>query len=442
MIRAIDIQDKLIHLVGWEQNYDTTNLKISDELTQSETGMYFQQAHPLLTLQNLSCIAPDFKNTVFPKYSEQTQYQKGNIVSDDNDILYKAVKSSKGVVLTESEYWLPTNLFSEWLEKKTRASILKVVSRYINDKLTKGTYKQLFESKALFDGTGRITDVEKNRKNLVGFEIVPIRAKGVTTKINKIGLQFTEPGEYSIYIMHSSSIEPIYQLQLNKTQKNTLEWFDVKDIYLPYTGQNNDAGGSWYICYSQSSLPEGSQAIRKEYDWSKGPCNSCSKREYDAWKIWSKYIEIHPFYVNEEHTQTAFSDTGFEEQSVLMWDVNNNQYVYDTNFGINLDITIGCDISSFIIEQRELFADVIMKQLAVDMLREFAFNANVRTNRHSINASRLDILYEVDGDMSSIKNSGINHQLEQAYKAVELSTEGLDRVCLPCANHGIKYRTI
>ena len=132
----------------------------------------------------------------------------------------------------------------------------------------------------------------------------------------------------------------------------------------------------------------------------------------------------------------------FEKQPIHLWDIENNQYKYDTNFGINLELTISCDITDFIIEQKMLSADVIAQQLAVDMLREFAFNANVRTNRHSINASRLDILYEIDGDSSSMKKSGLSYQLELAYKAIELSTEGMDRVCLPCINHGVKYRTI
>lgn len=76
------------------------------------------------------------------------------------------------------------------------------------------------------------------------------------------------------------------------------------------------------------------------------------------------------------------------------------------------------------------------------MLREFAYNANVRTNRNSINASKLDILYEIDGDSSSLKKSGLSYQLEVAMNATKLSTEGLDRVCMPCKNNGIKYRTV
>ena len=97
MIRAIDIQEKLMHLVGWEQSYDTTDLQISDALTESESGIYFQQIHPLLTLQNMSCIAPDFKNIVYPVYSEEVAYKKGNVVSGENKQLYKALKDCEGV---------------------------------------------------------------------------------------------------------------------------------------------------------------------------------------------------------------------------------------------------------------------------------------------------------------------------------------------------------
>ena len=439
MIRANDIQEKLLHLIGWEQNYNTSDLKISDALTVSESGLYFQQIHPLLTLQNMSCIAPDFKNTTFNEYNSEKEYKKGNIVKI-NDTLYKALQNCKGIspedesneIYDATEYWVETNPFSEWLESKTKASIQKAISRYYTEKIAQGTYKTLCENKTLFDGTGRIVDVVKNRRNLVGFEIVPIRAKGITTKINKIGLQFTEPGEYILYLMHSSMYEPVKVITLTKTRKNSVEWFTVDDLYLPYQSENNDAGGSWYLCYLQSQLPEGSQAIRKDKDWSKEPCKSCSRSEYTSWLSWSKYLEVHPFYVNEEMLN----------ESMALWDVENNEYTYDTNYGINLEISVSCDITDFIVEQRAIFQDIIAKQVAIDMLREFAYNANVRTNRHSINASRIDILYEIDGDSSSMKQSGLSHQLNLAYKAIKLSTEGLDRVCLPCKNNGIKYRTV
>ena len=443
MIRIVDIQEKLLHLIGWAQNYDTTNLKVADSLTSSESGLYFQDVHPLLTLTNLESLAPDFKNTLYPEYVPDKEYQEGNIVLYEG-IAYKALKHSLGKLPNqESEYWEGTNAFSEWLELKTKASIQKAISRFCTEKAAQGLLKNLCEAKTLFEGTGRICDIERNKNNLVGFEIIPIRSKGVTIKINKIGLQFTESGDYTLYLMHSSLEEPIRIINLTKQRKNSIEWFTFNDLYLPYQSENNDAGGSWYLCYFQSELPENSKAIRKEKDWSRSPCSACSRQELLSWQAWSKYLEVHPFYINEELvSKNNYYNDASAEPPIYLWDISNNQYTYNTNYGLNLEISVACDITDFILEQRHLFQDIIQKQLAVDILKEFAYNPNVRTNRHSINASRLDILYELDGDSSSLKKSGLNYQLDLAFKALNFSTAGLDRVCLPCKNNGVKYKTI
>ena len=436
MVRIQEIQEGLLHLIGWRQSYDANDGVISEALTQSESGLYYQDAHPLLTLQNLQSIAPDFSNISYPAHSTEETYAKGVVVTD-SDKYYKSLKAvPENIQITDTEYWIETNPFSEWLETKTKACITKAINCYVNEKVAKGTYKTLCEKKTLFDGTGRIYDTIKNKNNLVGFEIVPIRAKGVTTKINRIGLQFSEPGDYTILVMHSSLMEPYYQETFTKRIGNNIEWFTPsQELYLPYETDEIDAGGSWYICYVQSQLPTDSQAIRKSRDWSKGPCNECSRHEYETWRIWSKYIEVHPFYVNEELVPVV-------DEQVQLWDVENNLYDYSTNYGLNLDITVACDMTDFIIEQRQMFTDYLSKSLAIDFLREFAYNPNVRTNRHSINASRPDILYEIDGDSSSMKKSGLSYQLELASKAIQVSTEGIDRVCLPCVNNGIKYRAV
>lgn len=440
MFRAEVIREALSTLIGWRQSYDTSNLQVAEALTESESGLYYQDVHPLLTLENLSCIAPDFKNTTYPAYTQGMSVKKGQIIKVDN-VCYRAKVAMTQAINpqddTDKEYWVETDPFSEWLANKTNASLLKGITRFVNEKVIKGTYKTLVEKKTLFDGTGRIYDTIENKNNLVGFEIVPIRAKGVTTIINKIGLQFTQPGVYNIYIMHSSCSDPVYSFEFIKTKSNAIEWFTPNEkVYLPYESDEINAGGSWYICYMQSTLPTNSQAIRKERDWSAGPCKACSRVEFESWKLWSRYLEVHPFYVNEENLVAV---NGGEPQ---MWDVQDNLYIYDTNFGLNLDVTVECDITDFIIEQKMMLQDFLSKQVAIDFLREFAYNASVRTNRHSINASRLDILYEIDGDSSSMKKSGLSYQLEQSLKAVELSTEGIDRVCLPCKNNGIKYRTV
>ena len=435
MIRIKDLNEQLLHLVGWQQSYDTSEVKLSDNLTQSESGMYFQQVHPLLTLPNLMSIAPDFKNTNFPEHYTNSSYKEGVVVTLE-DRYYKSIKDVPvNTEITNDEFWIETNLFSEWLEDKTKASIIKLINKFINMKLADKASKSLIENKTLFDGTGRLTNLATNRNRFVGFEVDTVRSKGVTVKINKIGLQFTRPGKYKVYILHSSCDTPVYSFEFEKLKSNSIEWFKPKeDILLPYESQEIDAGGSWYIGYLQSDLPENSQAINRDRDWSTQPCKGCSRQEFLAWQAWSKYIEIHPFYVDENQL------LGEDEQ--MYFDPEIMNFTYDANYGINLDVSVYCDLTDFIIKQKQLFQDVIAKQVAVDFLREFAYNPNVRTNRRSINASRTDILYELDGDSSSMKHSGLNYELDLALKALNFSTQGLDRVCLPCVNHGLKYRTV
>ena len=427
MIRIADIQDKMLHLVGWKQSYDLSDIMLSSNITQTESGMYFQQIHPLLTLDNLRSIAPDFQNYNWQVHDANKAYKSGEVVRVD-DSLYKAIQDVPAETdILDSEYWTETNPFSEWLEEKTKASIVKLVNKFINMKLADKATKSLIENKILFDGTGRLTNKIENRDRLVGFEIDTVRSKGVTVKIDKIGLQMTKPGSYTLYIFHSSNPEPIYTLTFEKTKANSLEWFKPKDdILLPYESANTDAGGSWYLVYKQSELPENAQAIYKDRDWSTGPCKACSRSEFLAYQAWSRYIEVHPFYISE--------DEEFDPEMM--------NFTYDKNYGINLEVSAYCDLTDFIIKQRAMFQDVLSKQVAIDFLREFAYNPNVRTNRHSINASKLDILVELDGDSNSMRQSGLSYELDIALKALSISTQGLDRVCLPCVNNGIKYRSI
>lgn len=427
MIRIADIQDKMLHLVGWKQSYDLSDIMLSSNLTQTESGMYFQQIHPLLTLDNLRSIAPDFQNYNWQVHDTTKAYKSGEVVRVD-DSLYKAIQDVPAETdILDADYWIETNPFSEWLEEKTKASIVKLINKFINMKLADKATKSLIENKILFDGTGRLINKIENRNRLVGFEIDTVRSKGVTVKIDKIGLQMTEPGSYTLYIFHSSNPEPIYTLTFEKTKANNLEWFKPKeDILLPYESADTDAGGSWYLVYKQSELPENAQAIYKDRDWSTGPCKACSRSEFLAYQAWSRYIEVHPFYISE--------DEEFDPETM--------NFTYDKNYGINLEVSAYCDLTDFIIKQRAMFQDVLSKQVAIDFLREFAYNPNVRTNRHSINASKLDILTELDGDSNSMRQSGLSYELDIALKALSISTQGLDRVCLPCVNNGIKYRSI
>lgn len=444
MYRANELKDGLLHLIGWRQHYDPAAYQISDSLTQSQSGEYFQDIHPLLTLENVKAISPDFKRISYSAWSNLTQYRIGDRVTKES-VDYRAKLNNLGKTPeTNPDEWEIFDAFSEWLETKTKASILNAIKSFWTEKLEDKAAKNILESKVLFDGAGRMTEAIIPTNNLVGFEIVPIRAKGVTLKIEKIGLQFNQAGVVRVYLMHSSQAEamkigtnPFVDLTYNKP--GSLQWFELTDLFLPYLSNDNDAGGSWFLCYDQRELPEGMRAINKDRDWSASPCASCSRTEYLNFQTWSKYLEIHPFKTQPER---GAIEGGFFAESPTLWDVAANLYTYTQNYGINLQITLECDVTDLILEQKRSFQTFIGLQVATDFIREFVFNPAFRIGRMQQNFSRVEILYELDGDAQSERPSGLVYLRKQALKALEIDSKELSRVCFPCTNGGIKYRTI
>jgi hypothetical protein len=434
MYRPAEIKTGLSHLWGWRQHHDSSEFTISDSLTQSETGQYFQEIHPLLTLDNIKSIAPNFNLITYPTWDIGTQYRFGDRVTEAGKN-YRAKVANIGMSpKTHTTEWEQFDPFSEWLEQKTQGSILKAIRTFWDEKMSEKTAKNILESKALFNGTGRITDLTPSGTNLVGFELVPIRAQGVTLKIEKIGLQMTGQGPVTLYLMHSSRMDPVKIITLDRIRSAGMQWFDQDDLFLPYLSDDNDAGGSWYLVYKQGDLDPTVQAINKNKDWSAKPCNTCDASETANWRVWSRFMEVHPFKTSQFEVD--------EEDKPELWDVATNLYTYTQNWGINLQISIECDITDIILEQRRAFQNIIGLQVGIDMLREMAYNPNFNIGRTQQNFSRQDIMYEIDGDSQGYKKSGLVYNFNKAMEAVKLDTTATSKVCFPCNNKGIRFRTV
>ena len=123
-----------------------------------------------------------------------------------------------------------------------------------------------------------------------------------------------------------------------------------------------------------------------------------------------------------------------------LWDIAYTMYTNTLNYGLNCEITVGCDLTDFIVEQRAIFQTVIQRQVAAIALRTLAMNPNVRVNRNQSNASKMEILYELDGNVEG-RPGGLGYDLKKAFEALRLDTQGIDRICLSCNNRGVKYRT-
>lgn len=356
MLQITKIQQALSDLVGWEGE-------------TSESGLIIEDAHPLLTQDNIASVMPDGDKT-------------------------------------------------EYLASLKRKGITQAIQTFIQQKSLAQETKTLLSRQMLFMGAGRRQATLINQGKRVGFEIRPTRSLGVTIHIERLGFQCdaTEGFTLPLYIYHSSQTEPVYEFKMNVVGGGSFQWMPI-GVYL-------HSEGAWYVCYNQSDLPIGVEAINFTKDWSREPCGTCNKGNAEQWRNRQRYMTISPYMVAE----------GID-------DISKHIYTPTRNYGLNLEISVGCDLTDFIIAQRQVFANVIWLQIAYNTLRTIAMNPNARVNRNQAVATRTDILYELDGNTEG-REGGLGKMLKDAYAALCLDTKGIDKVCLSCHNNGVRYSAV
>ena len=435
MIRIPDIVTALKPLVGWRQSFNPQKT-INEELTVSESGLYYQDAHPLMTLDNVEAVMPESFIEQYPAWDDEVTYAAGQ-KARYHGVVYQCVKDCQGMEPTaegSEEYWRVYNALSDYISQQTEAAIAQTVQTFLQMKSLLRESKNLLERRTFFDGAGRLTNLQQPQGKLVGFEINPVRSMGVTAKIERIGLQMTGAvGTVRVYLFHSSQVDPVKVADLEFTKTNGgFQWFDVHEWFMPYISDGNNSGGSWYLVYNQNDLPQGMMAVTATKDWSREPCMTCNPGSVAAWRELTKYLLISPFKTHAYET--------FKEYPEL-WDIEDNIYTNTCNYGINVEVSVGCDLTDFIIEQRAMFATVLQRQVAVNLLRTMAMNPDTRVNRNQSNVSQQSILYELDGNPQG-RVTGLGYELQKGYEALELNTRGIDRICLTCRPVGVRYRTV
>lgn len=425
MLNVAEIKKEFTGLIGFSDDMSAHTQVLSSNLKQSSSGVYFQDAHPLVTLQALEEIAPrDLKLLRFPEV-EDIAYAKGSIVRNGTELYIALVDTTYDSATTRFTVdWEEITLFSIWLASKVEASISKVVQTVLATSAVNLDARNILAEAPLLTGAGYIKDIILNNNNLVGVIIEQKAVKGVSLKINRIGFQSTNTGAIPLYIYHSSATTPVKTITLTKNTANSFEWSAQNDLIL--SSYSYGPSGYWIIAYNQNDLQNiDSQAIKMPVNLNQA-CATCRQAP-----ILGRFIDVVAFSVD---------NSTFDGK---LWDQNNNIYHTDTNFGLNLDMSIVCDFTEIFTGHKNEFVNLIKLQFAVDMLREYIYNANARVNRTAAIASRADVVYALDGDSSKFsRRSGLAYDLEKAYNAFMINTKGFNTRCLPCSRQGVKYKSI
>lgn len=406
MYNATELLSSLAGLIGWRQNPDPSGDQLLG-LTSSASGLYFNDQHPLLTFNNLKSIAPDVSLYAYPAWSGATSYAVGDEVSNGGT-LYRATAISLNQEPPNASYWKVFDPFTDWLEMKTNAGILKVVDDWLGRKFELKTARNLLSRKQVFNTAPSSDDLDDDLDDLVGMEFVPASSRDLVVTIEQIGLRFSGPTTVTVYLFSSASPTPLQTKVV--TYPGGEQWEEV-NWELP-------GGAVYYVCYDQGALAV--QSVN-------------GVRSYTA-----KDVGGTRFPAIRRVTMTAFR---VDASAAALWNPDDNAYTFSTNYGLNFRMGVKCDYTGFLIEQRYTLKALLAMGVAMEFLRELAYNPQSRVNRHESNFGITQILYEIDGD-SQGRPGGLRLAYERAMETAHFDTEGLDRECLPCRKRAVKYRTI
>lgn len=418
MINIPQVKECLKNRVGFRQPDNPSINRIYSDLTISESGNYFQGVHPLVNLENLLSIAPQFNTYVHEPYVAETTYSATNRVGSGGKVYESLVDNNTGNAVTDEDFWKEIDLFSEWLTQMRDEASIKVINKALTEKKLRGELKSVFENLTLFDGVGNMANMVVKEGKFCFFEITVHQKRNIQVIIEEVYLQTTQNNPTLDIYIYSNAFEAPEEVQTVTFTKQNFRYKGTME------GISLDPG-VYYIGYYEEDLL-GQAIYKNNYIWGQ-PCAPCHPPNYDAYQKWSKFITVRPGYVASANLNEDLS----------LWDTSKIVYDNANNFGLNFSISVQCDLSDFICTNKAVFDNAIALQVGVDILQQIG--NNVRNNSISEQTKKL-ALFALDNRDNF--TPGLTQQLEKAIKALDFDMSGLGE-CLPCKEpRGVRYTSV
>jgi len=412
MFNLASMKTALFGQIAFRNSDDPCFKSLSSALTTSATGSYFEDYHPLVTIENLMAISPNYDGFNVDDWAAGTTYGLGDLAKSGG-ITYESIQAANtGNAVTDTDWWkLPIN---DWLTQKVNASIMKMLTNMSIHKKMKESTKTLLENIQLFDGAGRMQAVITPSSRFVGLEITPKKINNITLVLDYIGLQFSQvQTNLKIYVFHSSQIDAIKTQEITTSQSYSFDWTAGDSINLDYVNYSNniDSGGVYYVGYFEDDIS--GNAIRKRHQFSDPPCHGCNGRDMALYNQWNRFFDIRAIEV-------ASGDLN----GTSLWDISKTGYQAATNFGMNLSVSVKTDVTDLLVSNKEIFTSALGYQFAYDMLQEMLNSPHARLNRLGDNALEKAMfgIQEIN-DKDSLRKS-----LTEAMEAVSFDTSRLTQV--------------
>ncbi len=407
MFDVLTVQEAFLGMVGWRKhpNPAETNNPMGDMLTSS-SGVYFNDQHPLLTIENFKNIFPVFSRFDYAAWDNGYEYSKGDMVLQSSRYYVSVVDSNTNHAVTDADYWRETTPFNEELRKITTAASTKVINDWLALKDRLRSASNLLKKSQVLNIPG-YKGVEFDSKDWIGWRIVPSPTQDVIVTIDRIGLYLKDSQDCVIGLFQNGSSTPV--------RTTTILGEGTSDPIWKQVNWELQRGNFYYLAYQRSEIGD---AV---------PVNGI----YNMTKNWSynRFPGILPYA-----EVSAFEHDGPGEPG---WEDVTDIQVNDNNYGLNLMISARCDYTDLIIDHKNLFINSWAKAVAISALKAMAFNPDARINRNENNIDPSRIMYEIEGDTQGRKG-GLRLDYEDSLKAISFDDRKFSEHCMPCKRSGIR----
>lgn len=401
--------------IGWRNSDDPCEKALATKLTTSDSGSYFNEYHPLLTYKNIKSIAINDKGFKIGVWDVATNYITGKYVEYEVDGKTIYYKSLDDVNLGNQPdisplFWEEVDFLSDWYERRTNESLDKLVHNVAINKQLRHKTKTILDDFKIYKNSGRIKDTITKSGRFVGFYIKLKQAENIKLLINQIGLQFTQlQVDLPIYLYHTSQNDPLSIINYSTTKSNSFEWLS-SSYTLKYVDDNYDTG-AFFLGYYEDDVT--GQAINKDMNWD-NPCFGCNGWKNEDYRSFSQFMGMQPITI---------ASTDIEPGRVL-FDLDNVRYTNNTNFGLNLNISIKCDWSDFICRNKDLFRNAYKAQVGYDFLNEMLYSTRDNDLKEKVAAA-------IQGNEAI---AGMQQRLNDEIDSLNFDMSDLGGPCMPCEN--------
>jgi len=279
-------------------------------------------------------------------YDASVIYALGEIVYNGTEYFESLVGGESGNPLTDTAKWKVTTIESIYLRRTIDEAIENILASTF-------TTSPLIDNEELWAmGSRGIDEIEPTGK-LTGIMFWCTCSRHVSLILKQLGLHFVADQSITFKLFNQNT--EIKEITIAYDGAGDFKWFDLDTTALDITMKDKE--GMWYLFYDETDLIANNKSYSKDV-----LMNS----------------NFNPFFKAVPFTANDISDIN---------DFNKMQPVDNKNYGMNLNVTVGFDLTDFILQHLNELGEVVKLQWAMDMLEKMLFNSEVRTNRNERNVN-------------------------------------------------------